>query len=364
MPDLDCPKKNSKNNWFFNELKYNIISTLKITSLLIGYSIFLFYFIQNDFFPNMDIFNWGSLIISAFILGSLWFFILISFIIVVSYCWSNFVVKDKILLKKIAHKKGDWLLDDLYLRKITIYCFWIPLLINNLLLVLIGYAFKNAYVITSVFILMPIILGGITASTLWKKLQLPYKRCLEYFMMITYSIFISSVFCIIFSYIFQDNISHLNEIIFLFFIFITTMFINIITVLFIEKNKLGVFMIIISFFYFLFFLTNIGKSFPAKVVKTLNIGNYQASQVYLTSESCQRLQETQLLEISPQCSVENIEVLWDIGGRYIFKVAVNGEQEILSLDAKEIVAVLKSKKPSTACRTQPPEAPVDNSISQ
>lgn len=154
-----------------------------------------------------------------------------------------------------------------------------------------------------------------------------------------------------------------NKIIFLWFILFTTMFINIMTVLFLQENKSGVCVMIISFIYLLCLLTNVGKTFPAQVVKTLNIGNYQATHVYLTPESCQRLQETQLFEISPQCSLENIKVLWDIGGRYIFKVTVNGEQQILSLDAKEIVAVLKSKKPSTVGRPQPTEAPVDNSLS-
>lgn len=323
----------------------------------------------------MDIFNWLSLLISSFLLGVISLFFLFGSLIFPSYQWKNSIVDDELIRKHFFTNNNCRLLNYQYLKKVTFYYFLIPLVINNLLLIFVIYIFKTDFWLRLLFILFPICLGGIsTVFLLYQSYQfrLSYKIFFYCAAKISILIFLSSFLCMIISLPIQCNIhqninklskEYLFDIISLASIFIVNYIIGKMTLALLKEDKQAKLSVISILIILFIFLSGILVNISGMVVKVLNIGNYQASHVYLTPESCQRLKETQLFEISQQCSLENIKVLWDIGGSYFFKVAVNGELQILSLDKKEIIAVLKSKKPSTACRTQPTEAPIDNSLS-
>lgn len=76
-------------------------------------------------------------------------------------------------------------------------------------------------------------------------------------------------------------------------------------------------------------------------MKNLHVGNYQAEQIYLTQEACQRLQSIGLLKVTENCSLQNITVLWSMGDQYVLKVPIKESSELLFLKTQDVILLQK-----------------------
>lgn len=317
-----------------------LLPQLAPAALLLGSIPFLVYFYTNGFFPNIELFNWISLLSFSFILSLLSLIALTAFWTFPGAWWKKSITNNSEIKRKFFIYNQEALDNENYYQRIMInyliYPFFILELINTFL-ILIKYE-NNDFIA----IINPIITAIFTTIILFYKLKLSVN--IFYFSKNLACLFYSLLFLHI-NFLFilkliEKNINIENYWLGLTAL-VTVIVISLISMV-IQFSKISISIAITSTFtFFLLYITNRYSILSGGLMKNLHIGNYQAEQIYLTQEACQRFQSIGLLKVTENCSLQNITVLWSIGDQYVLKVPIKESSELLFLKTQDVILLQK-----------------------
>ncbi|XAV88485.1 MAG: hypothetical protein AAHH96_07185 [Candidatus Symbiodolus clandestinus] len=335
------PKKSlSSKILHFIEYFIKLLPQLAPAALLLGSVPFFVYFYTNGFFPNIELFNWISLLSFSFILSLLSLIALTVFWTFPGAWWKTSIANNSEIKRKFFIYDQEVLDNENYYQRIMInyliYPFFILELINTFL-ILIKYENNNFIAIAN-----PTITAIFTTIILFYKLKLSVN--IFYFFKklscLFYSLFFLHMNFLFILKLIEENINIENHWLGLTAL-VTVMVISLISMV-TQFSKIPISIAITTIFsLFLLSITNKYPILSGRLMKNLQVGNYQAEQVYLTQESCQRLQSIRLLNITKNCSLQNITVLWSIGDQYVLKVPIKNNSELLFLKTQDVILLQK-----------------------
>ncbi|MEW9810095.1 MAG: hypothetical protein AB2993_07035 [Candidatus Symbiodolus clandestinus] len=327
-----------------------LLPQLAPAALLLGSIPFFVYFYTNDFFPNIELFNWISLLSFSFILSLLSLIALTVFWTFPGAWWKTSIANNYEIKRKFFICDQEVLDNENYYQRIMINYLIYPFFILELIdifLILIEYENNNF-----IAIINPIITAIFTTIILFYKLKLSVNifyflknlSCLFYSLLFLHMNFLFIIKLI------EENINIENYWLGLTAL-VTVIVISLISI-FIQYSKIPISIAITTIFtLFLLSITNKYPTLSGRLMKNLHVGNYQAEQIYLTQEACQRLQSIRLLNITENCSLQNITVLWSMGDQYVLKVPVKETSELVFLKTQDVILLQKkidqTKEPSS-----------------
>lgn len=321
-----------------------IATTLPLT---FGFIVFLFYFTKHGFYPSFDIFQFSSLLISAFCIGAIAFTLfavltaLPGFFIV-----QNFLKRPEIkkTLSKLIDGRTTTEQNKVISFSLRTAVLW-PCVVNA------AVTFSSVELFPDYFLwfalLSPIAVSIIFSLGLTQSLYLTWKDVVIYILASSLTLFFSTFLFLIFLKVAGSTISSLAEspfeslamtalaIIISFLVAMTTM------------ASLGgakvVALASIMFSSLILFYSGAVTDLPKNVVRALGLGEYEAKAIIFTKDYCENFENTQNINFSGDCAIQNAKVIWSLGESFVISTNDRETKPIkVLLPARYIQSVIRA----------------------
>ncbi|WP_426112026.1 hypothetical protein [Pseudomonas sp. DSP3-2-2] len=338
--------------------KGNESTIIKGAPLLIGFLIFFIYFMDNSFFPAIDLFSLVSLLTAAFIIGS--FFIIATFLglIYPAKSWFHLFLADGSIWGDIT---GGSPANQQKAKKLIHWFFTLPVIIScSLNTVIIEVSHSTLFKMWAFFITAAVVsvtFGG----AITKVFNLSASAFKKYVMTIWPPLIFSNFICFGFEIALLESDETNNGLTALTSPAITGTCIGLllilITIYTIQAKSIRTTFMAITTGFAVMILMGMQHSVPSQIVKTLGVGNYTARSIILKPEMCQSLKEASF--IIDHCTIGWVHVIWELGDAYKIsykpdyrKIDKNGDRltecpgiepcgTILTLPKDSVIVVIK-----------------------
>ncbi|MED7665927.1 hypothetical protein GXB78_01710 [Pseudomonas moraviensis subsp. stanleyae] len=295
----------------------------RIASLAFGFLIFLIYFCQNRFYPDFDLFSFLSLLTAAALFGGL-IVLLIGFgFSAPGWIWSQSFFRDKpvctVLEAAFCSKASK---EDLDRRLINHY-FFAPGFCCLAFFWTALYLGKGFDMFMAGLLLGPLIVGLLFGSQLQRKYALPSYSWLK-FTLTAFVVF--SIGNLIAFFTAQELVKQLPEasrtpweFVLRAFCFTASLFLFALVAAIIRSNHRYVLIVGPLVAIVLMLWSNTWGVLPEKIVRLLGLGNYQAEQVLLSNDLCEKYKAIEGYGIKSNCALNDVHVIWSMGSTTVMK---------------------------------------------
>ncbi len=302
-------------------LKVKFATVFKAASMVFGFSIFLVYFVQNGFYPDVDLWGFGSLLcISAFFgfLLTLYFSFGLS---VPGVVWKEFH-SDSDVMRELHRNLSDSGTKRTFYQTLISRCFFLPVFFNAILawcIVCFGTGGLSDFL---AWFVLPAMSGLVFSLYVWKVYSLTKYSVLKFLVFGGGSFVLVSVVSWVLGFAIYkggllEQASVNKDVQLLFALMVSVLLIFFMTFVLHMKKSYTVFVGgVIGVFAML--VAGVWGTMPGALVRNLGIGNYTAESVILKEAECTRLKSTDY-PISDSCELKSIHVVWAWGGSYQFR---------------------------------------------
>lgn len=329
-------------------IRENLASIIKTAPAVIGFSLFLIYFCENQFFPSFDLFSLGSLLIAASVLGLIVFTTLTIGVSAPGLMWIDIFLKDKDVRDEFEYElsKESKKRSKQELEIIRTY-FFLPAMLCaftyiHAILSEISYA---VYLFAA-----PLGLCVVLAISLRLKYHLSTSSLVKYVLASLTSYSVASVTSLLFVVFFlkarfptePDHIQILIA------VALTLLMITAFTICAISFHNLKHSHTIFFSMLFAFTLSIFSNTWimlPGGIAKILGIGNYIASEINASGKACKIQSIPWQSHNEELCKLTNTKVVWSLGDTYRLRIQNKDIIKDISISATDIVSLIKETTP-------------------
>lgn len=322
---------------------FSLIAKLGVP--LLGFAIFLSYFIQHRFYPTFDLFQFSSLLLAASVIslvlvgGSAAF--LLASGAMMHYAFINLpAIKEELSYIRPANEQqlGHFVL------KILLLIYVLPFASSALAvtyLTLNHASFVSALFITPVLITL---LAGLIVQKSFELKPFSFLRFIwaAYFPTVLIAFF--SILVILDAAVRIDSID--SELLKTAIVYLVPLLISLIASL-CAACFIGGWNVALHFCVFfglgIAFYSGALTVLPDRTVNKLGLGHYQAEQILLEQAYCDTHAQ-QMLALSKDCSLKDVHVVWLMGDTLSFKSSKDSAQ-LLQIPTRFVKAVVKAVEP-------------------
>ena len=304
---------------------------LHFASLALGFLIFLIYFCQNHFYPDFDLFGFVSLLAAAALMGwAMVFFIGFGFT-APGWIWSEVFFRDKPVDQALQDRiNGNAPKANLDRRLINRY-FFAPGFCSLAALWLAMYFFHDGHAFTLGLLAGPLVIGLAFGLALQKNYDLPPYSWLKFAITSFLTFLTGNLVALLATTALARGtpgiVKTMGEYPFMALCFLALLMLLTAITAVIRQNQRHVLIVSPLLAILLMFGTNTWSALPGKIISTLGLGNYQAEQVLLSSELCEKYQAIESYGVKDDCALNNVHVIWSMGGLSVIKWSF-ADQEI------------------------------------
>jgi hypothetical protein len=314
IPALDAVVNFLKNRWS---------ASFKGASLVFGFSIFLVYFVQNGFYPDVDLLGFGSLLLVSAFVGACLTAYLAFGLAVPSVIWREFY-SDADVVTELRSRLGT---DD-ELRKFYGWAlfpgFLVPVSLGvtgSLLLNLLDLPSTSRIII---LLCVPLLCCAIVTRVAKNKYSLSKSACGKSMALAFIAYLVANLVLLLLCFaIFNGRMfSDGDEGTYLSLAMALVVSIALQFGMTVGLHLKRSYTFLVGCFVGLMAMTVAGVwlTMPGAVVRNLGIGNYTAESVLIKEEECKRLKSAKYLE-GEDCTLRDIHVVWAWAGSYQFRFA-------------------------------------------
>ncbi|UXY51430.1 hypothetical protein [Pseudomonas tohonis] len=323
-------------------LKHIAPQLAKFAPPVIGFSLFLLYFQSNNFYPNFDLMQFSSLLLSASGVGfAIIGFIFLALLLPGQWIFHGFmnisVIRDKLLvwLPDTPNVKIFWMLGMIFLAP---YC------LSSLLLSFVLIQFPDMYFFSFI--------GGSLLITLVCGIAIQLQFKLPRFSFCRYVLHawvpVMAVNVLAFSLVVDtlELIGKLDgEALQILAIFLIPLMCCVVTAFCSALSIAGIkYTAPFSLFFALLiaFYSGILAGLPDRVMQQLGLGNYKAQNVLFNPDYCQG-EMPKWLGLGSNCSLKDVHVIWGLGETYSFLIEHDGKQRQIQVPSQDIKAIVRER---------------------
>ncbi|POA27928.1 MULTISPECIES: hypothetical protein [unclassified Pseudomonas] len=307
----------------FEFIKKHNWKLFRIASLAFGFLIFLIYFCQNHFYPDFDLFNFVSLLAAAALLGSLMVLLIGFGFTAPGWIWSEAFFSDKPVREELKYRiNGNTPKEDLDRRLINRY-FFLPGFCCLATLWAAMYFFDGGTAYTIGLLAGPLLIGLVFGFPLQKNYELPPYSWLKFAITTFLAFFIGNLVALLSTLAMAKGVPEVVETMgdyqFMALCFFSSLLIFTAIGAVIRKSQRYVLIISPLLAICLMLWTNTWSALPGNIINTLGLGNYQAEQVLLGSDLCEKYKAIKSYGIDDDCALNSVHVTWSMGGLSVIK---------------------------------------------
>ena len=289
----------------------------RIASLGFGFLIFLIYFCQNHFYPDFDLFSFLSLLATAALIGGLMVLVIAFGFCAPGWTWSEAFFSDKPVREELAYRiNGNMPKERLDHRLINRY-FFAPGFICMSILWMALYFFEGDTAYTIGLVAGPFLSGLLFGSILQRNYELPPFSWAKFTVTAFLVFFIANIVALLSTLEVArgvpEAVKAVGEYPFMAACFFASLVAFTIVTAIIRGNPRFVLIVSPLFAVVLMLWTNTWIDLPGKIVKLLGLGNYQAEQVILNSDLCEKYKAIEGYGIKSNCALNDVHVIWSMG---------------------------------------------------
>lgn len=289
----------------------------RIASLGFGFLIFLIYFCQNHFYPDFDLFSFLSLLATAALMGGLMVLVIAFGFCAPGWIWSEAFFNDKTISAKLEKfinrdmpkERMDHHLINRYFFAPGLLCivaFWVAL-----------YFFNDGTAFTLGLLTAPIVTGLIFGLFLQKNYKLPRyswaKFAIAAFLVFFIGNFVAFLSTLALVKEAPAAVKVGNGLPLMAACFFVALLVFTIITAVIRSNLRYVLIISPLIAAVLMLWSNTWVVLPGKIVNLLGLGNYQAEQVILNSDLCEKYKAIEGYGVKKNCSLNDVHMIWSMG---------------------------------------------------
>lgn len=314
--------------------------------LAFGFIVFLFYFTKHGFYPSFDIFQFSSLLISAFSIGAIAFLLFAGLTIIPGIFIVQLFLKRteiKKTISKLIDGRTTAERDRVIFFSLRTTVLW-PCVINATI------TFSSIELMPDHFLwfalFSPVAVSALFSLGLTQSLYLTLKDVAVYILASSLTLFFSTLLFIIFLKLAGSAISPLANspfetlaitalaILISFFVSMTTL-----------ANLGGTKVVLLASTLFSTLMLTYGgvvTNLPKNVVRALGLGEYEARAIIFTKDYCENFENTQNIKFSGNCAIQDAQVIWSLGESFVLSTKDRGNREIkVLLPSRYIQSVIR-----------------------
>ena len=300
-------------------------------SLAFGFLIFLIYFGQNHFYPDFDLFGFVSLLAAAALMGCV-IVLLIGFgFTAPGWIWSEVFFSDKPVDEELKYRiNGNTPKTNLDRRLINRY-FFAPGFCSLAVLWLALYFLQDGHAFTLGLLAGPLAIGIAFGLPLQKNYELPSYSWLKFAITAFLTFLTGNLVALLATTALARGapgmVKTLGEYPFMAVCFLALLILLTVITAVIRQNQRHVLIVSPLLALLLMFGANTWSVLPGKIISALGLGNYQAEQVLLSKELCEKYQAIESYGVKDDCALNHVHVVWSMGGLSVIKWSF-ADQEI------------------------------------
>lgn len=331
-------------DWLIKMLSLHGGVIFKVISLSLGFGIFLIYFMQNEYFPEFDLLGFGSLLFTSALIGALLTVYMAFGFATPGILWASYFSDKHVVseLEYVVKNKSDHLKFRDWRMK---YCFSLPISLIALITIVTFNFSIESYAISLALVGSPAIAAIICSLCLKKHYKLTPILTAQFaatsFISFFISIFVISIFGIVTARSLLSWKVVESDLLAMFISFAVGVIMTSMSTIGLQMKRSYAYLF--SFVVGLIAMTLTGTwiTMPSAIVKKLGIGNFQAESVFIKKDTCEQLKSANY-QITDQCSLSNIHVVWAWGGSFAFKLSDN---RLLKIEKDSIGPIIANAKP-------------------
>lgn len=306
-------------------LKEKWLAFFKGASLVFGFSIFLVYFVQNSFYPDVDLLGFGSLLlISAFVGACLTAYLAFG-LAVPSVIWKEFYRDTEVRAEISGHFPTDEV--DREMKKFYGWAlfpgFVVPVILAAAATLLLNLLDLESSGRVTVMLCVPLLCSAVVAQRAQKKYSLSSVsrwKCLVFAFLaylVATLVLLLLCFAIFKGQMFETGAENVYVTLLMAFALSILLMLTMSIVLHLKRS----YAFLIGFFVGLLAMavSGVWSTMPGAVVRNLGIGNYTAESVLLKDDECKRLKLAKY-PVADDCSLRDVHVVWAWAGSYQFRL--------------------------------------------
>ncbi len=325
-------------------IKQNFSAIAKIFPPLLGFAIFLSYFYQHKFYPSFDLFQFSSLLLSAFILG-----IIVIGALIAALSAPGFLVFYLFLNTKEIKEEITYALPytkdkrDKTILLLLGVCYYLPFVVSTLAMTTILLYYTTLYSLS--FFIIPTIIALCAGITLQHLFKLPKFSFIKYTASSYAAMLLINFLGFGIALKSSDFIESVNsEVLRTAILFCIPTAITIIATT-CSMGYFAGFRFVLNFSTFFAILiasySGILTTLPEKTMNHLGLGNYTAEKIILSSDYCDS--ETSKFIPTGDCTLHDAHVVWSFGENLALTLN-NQDDRLIQIPSRFIKTIIKSTK--------------------
>jgi hypothetical protein len=338
IPALEAIVKFLKTKW---------LALFKSASLVFGFSIFLVYFVQNGFYPDVDLLGFGSLLLISAFVGAILTAYLAFGLAAPTVIWKEFYSDTDVMTEIRLRLKEDSEIRKFY-GWVLFPGFLVPVALgvtSSLLLNLLDLCSISRI---TIMVCVPLLCSGVVTRLARKKYSLSQSSCMKSLVFAFIAYLVAELVLLLLCFtIFKARIfSSGNDDVYPSLLMALAVSIALQCAMTIGLHLRRSYAVLVGCFVGLMAMTVSGVwlTMPGAVVRNLGIGNYTAESVLIKDEECKRLKSAKYLD-GEECVLRSVHVVWAWAGSYQFRFA-DGRR--IRIDKESVGPIVESPKQRAA----------------
>lgn len=326
-------------DWVLNVIKNRGVTYFKGASLCFGFGLFVIYFMQNNFYPEFDLFSFGSLLVTSSVIGVFVTAYMAFGFAMPSIFWLGYF-SDKGVREELGYMlKTPGANKEFYNWRMK-YCYFLPVTMCLIVAIVIFNVTNEAYAYTLALVGVPVFLGVIFGIALARKYRLPNGYAVQYVLTGSVAYISATLLIALFGLAAARNfvLSEVlkNNTLAMVVAFLISGLMMFLVTISLQMRRGYVYVVSAIVGVIAMTLLNAWVTMPGAIVRGFGIGNYEAESVLIKGEMCDKLRLNKYL-VGEGCALKNIHVVWAWGGSYSFRLA-DGRQ--LKLDKSSVGSIV------------------------
>ncbi|WP_438300426.1 hypothetical protein [Pseudomonas sp. NMS19W] len=315
----------------------------KVASLAFGFLIFLVYFCQNGFYPDFDLFSFASLLAAAALIGGAVVALVSVGLVAPGWFWSELFFEERSIREELKKHFNDEKSQHRLNHRLVIGYFLLPTFLCQFVLVIaLYYTQGGASGLTIGLFISPLIVSLLFGAAIQRGYSLPSGSWWKFAITALGSVFLSNLIAMLFSGFAAARIlpthAYIGQYPFMAAgLFITLLTFTLLTIALRDGKRYA---LILGPLLAIAFMASIRtwEVLPSNIVKQLGIGNYEAEQLLLDDDLCEKYKAIESYGLKNDCALNDVHVVWSMGGLSVVKWQFNGKEIKVKISSDSILS--------------------------